>query len=173
MSDKKYQICPLSAVCKIDKGEQINGSELLKIGQYEFFNGGISASGYWDTWNVEGNSISISEGGNSCGYVNYQDKPYWCGAHCYHLSALKIDTYFLYSQLKTRQDEIMALRTGICMPNIKKKSMEEFEIVVPELTEQIRFSTFAQQSDKSKFELEQALNDLTATYKRIITENLG
>ena len=33
--------------------------------------------------------------------------------------------------------------------------------------------TFVQQSDKSKHELEQALSELTATYKSIIVENLG
>ena len=40
-----------------------------------------------------------------------------------------------------------------------------------ELQEQ--FAAFVQQSDKSKFEIEQALAELTATYKRIIAENLG
>lgn len=35
------------------------------------------------------------------------------------------------------------------------------------------FVAFVRQSDKSKFELEQALAELTATYKRIIAENLG
>ena len=35
------------------------------------------------------------------------------------------------------------------------------------------FIAFARQSDKSKFELEQALAELNATYKRIIAENLG
>ena len=38
---------------------------------------------------------------------------------------------------------------------------------------QKRFAAFTEQSDKSKFEMEQALSELTATYKRIITENLG
>ena len=38
---------------------------------------------------------------------------------------------------------------------------------------QEQFAAFVRQSDKSKFELEQALSELTATYKRIIAENLG
>lgn len=51
--------------------------------------------------------------------------------------------------------------------------LEKTLIPCPPIDIQRRFGLFAQQSDKSKFELEQALNDLTATYKRIITENLG
>jgi type I restriction enzyme S subunit len=38
---------------------------------------------------------------------------------------------------------------------------------------QEEFVLFARQSDKSKFELEQALAELTTTYKKIISENLG
>lgn len=46
------------------------------------------------------------------------------------------------------------------MPNADKHQQEQF-------------IAFAQQSDKSKFELEQALSELDATYKKIISENLG
>ena len=29
-----------------------------------------------------GNAIAISEGGNSCGFVQFMTEPYWCGGHC-------------------------------------------------------------------------------------------
>ena len=44
---------------------------------------------------------------------------------------------------------------------------------MPPIELQEQFAAFVKQSDKSKFELENALNELTATYKRIISENLG
>jgi len=44
---------------------------------------------------------------------------------------------------------------------------------LPPIELQEQFAAFVQQSDKSKFELEQALAELNATYKRIIAENLG
>lgn len=46
-------------------------------------------------------------------------------------------------------------------------------IPIPPIEDQEVFAAFVEQSDKSKFELEQALSELTATYKRIIAENLG
>lgn len=46
-------------------------------------------------------------------------------------------------------------------------------IPIPPIEDQEVFAAFVEQSDKSKFELEQALSELTATYKRIITENFG
>lgn len=46
-------------------------------------------------------------------------------------------------------------------------------IPIPPIEDQEVFAAFVRQSDKSKFELEQALAELNATYKRIIAENLG
>ncbi len=57
--------------------------------------------------------------------------------------------------------------------NINAKELQEIPIIIPPIDDQRQFQGFVQQSDKSKFELEQALSELTATYKRIITENLG
>jgi len=46
-------------------------------------------------------------------------------------------------------------------------------IPIPPIEEQEAFAAFVEQSDKSKYELEQALAELTATYKGIIKEKLG
>ncbi len=51
--------------------------------------------------------------------------------------------------------------------------LENYPITMPPIELQETFKEMVRQSDKSKFEMEQALSELTATYKRIITENLG
>ena len=51
--------------------------------------------------------------------------------------------------------------------------LENYPISLPPIELQESFESVVRQSDKSKFEMEQALSELTATYKRIITENLG
>lgn len=56
---------------------------------------------------------------------------------------------------------------------LNKESIGNASIIVPPLELQEQFAAFVRQSDKSKFELEQSLAELTATYKRIISENLG
>ena len=121
----------LKNIASFSKGEQINGDLLLKDGAYPYLNGGINPSGMWNECNVDGNTVTISEGGNSCGYVNYMDSPFWCGAHCYYLYDVKCDIKFLYHALKSSQDRLMSLRSGACMPNIKKKDLGEFEIPEP------------------------------------------
>ena len=80
---------------------------------------------------------------------------------------------FLFRFLEQYVSKLQAQAIGGVIKYIKLGMLTGARIILPELSEQIRFVDFVQQSDKSKFELEQALNDLTATYKRIITENLG
>lgn len=56
---------------------------------------------------------------------------------------------------------------------LSKEKLSDVLLIVPPMELQEQFAAFVRQSDKSKFELEQALSELTATYKRIIAENLG
>jgi len=108
------------------KGKQINGDQLLENGIYDYLNGGINPSGKWNEYNTESNTVTISEGGNSSGFVNFMTNQFWCGAHCYYLHDLKISPKYLYYALKSQEDRIMSLRAGAAMPNIKKSALGEF-----------------------------------------------
>ena len=81
---------------------------------------------------------------------------------------------YLYYHLKLRYEEMRNL-AGIAegRGGLNLKLIQGIRILVPSKADQEEFITFARQSDKSKFELEKALSELTATYKRIIAENLG
>lgn len=122
----------LKELVSFNKGQQINGNELLNEGQYDYLNGGINPSGKWNDYNVEGNTIAISEGGNSCGYVNYMNRNFWCGAHCYYLFNIKCNVKYLFYNLKYNEGRLQNIRSGACMPNIKKKDLGDFEIFVDE-----------------------------------------
>lgn len=63
--------------------------------------------------------------------------------------------------------------TGTTRLKLTQAKMKTLPMILPSLELQREFAAFVRQSDKSKFELEQALSELTATYKRIIAENLG
>ena len=68
---------------------------------------------------------------------------------------------------------IMELAQGSNINNLRNEHINDLMIPVPSDEEQNEFIAFLRQSDKSKFEMKQALSELTATYKHIITENLG
>ena len=79
----KGDFVALSEICEIIKGMQINGEFLSENGKYYVMNGGTEPSGFYEDYNVEANTISISEGGNSCGYVQFNTSPFWSSGHCY------------------------------------------------------------------------------------------
>ena len=131
----------LKMVGDITKGKQINGSELSDEGMYYVMNGGITPSGYYNNYNTPANTISISEGGNSCGYVQYNSVPFWSGGHCYNLRIKKgFDLQYIFHFLKFKELDIMALRIGSGLPNIQKKDLEHFHVHVPDFTTQKKVS---------------------------------
>ena len=132
----KWREVKLGEICEIKKGEQLNKNILSNDVGFPVINGGIKPSGYTQKWNTKENTITISEGGNSCGYVNLLKEKFWSGGHCYTLLNLKIDKNFLYQYLKYKQDDIMKLRVGSGLPNIQKNTIENFYIVEPLLKEQ-------------------------------------
>ena len=132
----KWREVKLGEICEIKKGEQLNKNILSNDVGFPVINGGIKPSGYTQKWNTKENTITISEGGNSCGYINLLKEKFWSGGHCYTLLNLKIDKNFLYQYLKYKQDDIMKLRVGSGLPNIQKNTIGNFYIVEPLLKEQ-------------------------------------
>jgi type I restriction enzyme S subunit len=63
--------------------------------------------------------------------------------------------------------------SGISYPAVRDSNILQYRVPNAPLPLQEQFAAFVRQSDKSKFELEKALAELTATYKRIIADNLG
>lgn len=126
----------LKQLANIVKGDQINNNQLLSNGSYYMMNGGTLPSGYLDSYNVSENTISVSEGGNSCGYVQFNKERFWSGGHCYtiqNVNPLIVENKYLYHYLKHKEKEIMNLRIGTGLPNIQKKDLENFTIFVPNL----------------------------------------
>ena len=143
MPHNDVEVVSLGSLVKVGKGKQVNGELLSDEGPFYVMNGGITPSGYFDDFNTPPETISISEGGNSCGYVQFNDKPFWSGGHCYTLLEPKTDVVhykYLFHYLKSQQDEIMALRIGSGLPNIQKKDIEKFPVRLPRLEVQVQLA---------------------------------
>ena len=168
-----WKILKLKTVCNIKKGEQLNKSNMIEKGIYPAINGGVEASGYTEKWNTKENTITISEGGNSCGYVNFITEKFWCGGHCYALAINEgVDNLFLYQALKIKQDKIMCLRVGSGLPNIQKSALDDFKIKIPiDLQEQIAISKILATSDTQIKQLHKKLLFLREQ-KRYLLNNL-
>ncbi|HJH60863.1 MAG TPA: restriction endonuclease subunit S [Bacteroidetes bacterium] len=159
-------------IAKIRKGEQVNKEDLFSNAKYPVINGGITPSGYLDIYNTTANTITISEGGNSCGYVNFMTTPFWSGGHCYTIDVKDgINNLFVYQLLKHNEKYIMSLRVGSGLPNIQVKDFGNLKLAVPNNQEQTAIAQVLTAADR-EIELAQQKLELLRQQKRGLMQQL-
>jgi len=105
------------------KGDQLNRHTLAEKGSCPVWNGGITPSGYTESFNTEGPAVIMSEGGNSCGAITRVNENFWRGGHCYHVVPRDgFSNDYIFAALKYYEPQIMRLRVGSGLPNIQKKT---------------------------------------------------
>ncbi|WP_347292524.1 restriction endonuclease subunit S [uncultured Brachyspira sp.] len=122
----------LEDVCIIYTGEQLNRKNMIKEG-YPVINGGIQASGYTNNFNEYEETITISQGGASAGFVNFMLEKFWAGAHCYIIkpNTDKLINKYLFFVLKNIEIHIMELKNGAGIPGINKNKITKIKIPLP------------------------------------------
>lgn len=160
----------LSSLCTIKKGSQLNKDTLTETGDYPAVNGGINPSGYTTQYNTEENTITISEGGNSCGYVNFITTKFWSGGHNYSLQDLKksIENLYLFQYLKHNENSIMSLRVGSGLPNIQKGAISNFLVLIPCIEEQNKIANFLSSIDTKIEQVQKQLNFIKEFKKALL-----
>lgn len=167
------KISSLCGVAEIIKGKQVNGECLLEDGEYYVMNGGVEPSGYYHYFNTPANTISISEGGNSCGYVQWNNSSFWSGGHCYTLRIIdsNMQNKYLYHFLKWREEDIMKLRIGTGLPNIQKKDLAKVSIIIPTYSKQNKIISLLDSID-DKLKVEANLSLLCLRQKAYLLSNM-
>ena len=135
------QYCPegveyriVGDVCDIHKGIQFNKSDMKDTGSYPVMNGGINPSGYTEVFNEEENTITISQGGASAGYVNFLESKFWLGAHCYALKPYSVVlNRYLYHYIKQNETTLQQCQYGAGIPALAKNTISSLEIPLPPL----------------------------------------
>ena len=103
--------CNISQLLSLKKGSQLNRDTLSLNDKYPVINGGVDPSGYTSIWNTSEDTITISEGGNSCGYVNLIKSKFWAGGHAYTIKLMQknLDNLFIYYLLKNNEPKIIRI----------------------------------------------------------------
>ena len=140
------ELCPsgvkyinLGEVTDIHKGIQFNKKEMSKEGSYPVINGGIEPSGYVEVYNERENTITISQGGASAGYVNWLQTKFWAGAHCYVVRPIDekvLDNRYLFHFVKSKEKEFMQSQYGAGIPALGKNTLQATQIPLPPLAVQ-------------------------------------
>lgn len=83
-----------------------------------------------------------------------------------------INSLFLAYNLLIIRNVIQDAANTPVVPILNKTEFSKLKVMVPPYEQQCEFAILAQQSDKSKFALQEAIKDLDALSKKIIAENL-
>lgn len=141
-------------------GEQLNKANMFKIGSYPVINGGVSASGFVEAYNEQANTITISQGGASAGYVNFIKVPFWAGAHCFVIkpNSDNLNKRFLYHYIKGQEFFIQQCQQGAGIPSVNSDKIKKLFIPLPPLSIQQEIvsvlDSFTTLIDKMKKEVE-------------------
>ena len=136
------KLCPagvefkdLGQLATIETGEQLNRTELTEIGDYPVLNGGINPSGFYNEYNTGQNTIAVSQGGASAGYVNFVKTKFWAGAHCFVVKPTNSSAInrYLYFVLKNGQDKLQNAKLGAGIPGLNRRELQSFLVPIPPL----------------------------------------
>lgn len=196
-----YECVPLIAACKNDDDIKC-GPFGTQLKQSEYTDSGVPIWGipqvnaafsvpadtfvsqekadYLSSYMIKSGDIAMSRKGNigQCAIYPEEFEPGIIASDVLRIrpDSTRLLPLFLMCQFHFSPEvihQIEMVGNGQIMKGINVTKLKQITVFIPPITSQAEFVAFVRQSDKSKFELEQALSELTAAYKRIISEQLG
>lgn len=157
----------LRAVAEVYTGEQFNKRDMEEVGKYPVINGGILPSGYSDKYNETENTITVSQGGASAGYVNFINVRFWLGAHCYAIKLKSdiLDNKFVFYCIKQQENKLMQSQEGAGIPSLNRKKLNSILIPVPPLPVQQEIVRILDSFSELEKELEKELETREKQYE--------
>lgn len=125
----------LGECIEIYTGIQFNKRDMSEVGTYPVLNGGINPSGFSEKYNEEKDTITISQGGASAGYVNWMDCKFWAGAHCFVVKPDNdiLNNRYLYFLLKNSEQVLMQAKHGAGIPGLNRDKVKNLIMPIPPL----------------------------------------
>lgn len=144
-------------------------------GPYPYY-GATGIADYVNDYRLDGTYLLISEDGKALEFRNYDiafiaSGKIWVNNHA-HVVQCKEPLSLIYLQYYFKYLDITDWVSGIDQKKLNRANLDSIPIMVPpeELIDQ--FDEFVNQSDKSKFELKEAIKSCDALMKAILFTNL-
>lgn len=176
MKNENVEWRKLGEVSIISKGKQFNKRDMLEDGEYPVINGGISPSGYINMFNSEENTITVSQGGASAGFVNFIEQKFWLGAHAFSVipddDIIKTYGYeydcfnrLLFHILKMNQIYLQDSKVGAGIPSVSKDELSNIEIPLTSKKTQEKIAKILDKFTDCVTELQAELQARTKQYE--------
>ena len=151
----------------------MNAADGKEIGLYPFFTSGLEQNKFTDNYLYDDECLIIGNGGVA--NIQYYNGKFATGSHSF-VTKSKIPTVrirYLYSYFYSNMDILEEGFRGVGIKNIPKEYINGINIQVPSIEQQDNLISLFEQSDKSKFELENCIKNAVSMYKKILKEYLG
>ena len=106
-----------------------------------------------------------------------EDKPFAFQRHIAHLKPNRdvLTSEYLHAAILSSvvQEQIEILVLGVAQKTLNLSAIKQIKIPVPTIAEQQKFVSFVEQSDKSKFELKQAIERVTNLMKSLMQQDFA
>ena len=138
LAGQKVEWKKLGEVCEVKKGKQLNKELLTEMGEYPAYNGGTSYSGFTNTYNYNENTIIVSQGGASAGFVNFVTTKFYANAHCYVIlpDFEKVENRYVYHFLKLNEEKLTQKQHGAGIPALRTDELLSLQLPIPPLAVQ-------------------------------------
>ena len=111
------------------RGKNITADKMI-FGDIPVISAGLEPSGYHNSSNVKGPSITISASGANAGYMSLHFSDIWAADCSYYQD--KNWLWFAYSTLKFLQPVITNMQIGAAQPHVYPKNIDRLFIVIPD-----------------------------------------
>ena len=141
-------------------------------GKYPLFNSSDEQTLWIDNYLYDNETIFLPTGGKAA--INYYKGK--CSATTDNICFSGNEEYltrYIYLSLWRDLDVLQKGFKGSGLQHISKEYVEDIRIKAPNMETQDRIIEIANQSDKSKFELENCIKNAVSMYKKILKEYLG
>ncbi len=129
----------------IRKGKNITRA-LAVEGEIPVVAGGLKPAYFHNTANVRAPAITVSASGANAGYVNIYLEDIWASDCSYISESDNGNVWFLYSMLKSRQEEISSFQQGTAQPHVYPKHLKRIKFVLPPSWLVTKFTIFAERN---------------------------
>lgn len=139
------ELCPngvewkkLGEVCGISTGKGITKKDEVLNGKYPIISGGITPMGYYNSFNRNANTITVSRVGANAGYVNFITCNFYLNDKCFSVIPIdekngNINVVYLYHYLKYIENNISELQSEGGVPTINTTKLSSISIPLPPL----------------------------------------
>ena len=169
----KWEKVKLGEVCHLYQPKTISGKDLIPNGQYNVW-GANGIIGKYNQYNHEDEQVLISCRGEKCGVINYSDKFSWVTGNSMVAKPFdesRLNKRFLFFLLSAT--DLRSVINGTAQPQITRKSINVFRILVPPLDEQERIAALFRSIEQAIFHADEQEANLLQLKNQLLRDLFG